>query len=386
MQEAFSLMDGHGPRTTRGAMLTAGHGEFATIASSDLSLAETATRYEDLLAEHPDWKFPNTKPPGQLLFYMLTQRISNWVRPVDTPEARLVRMASFATIFWPLLAALAVVPLFFLVRLHAPPRRAFLAAILFAFLPNFVLITMHLDQALYPLLFLTALWMADWAARREKPAVALCAGLTTAIAIFVSFSMLALIPLSLLLIAIGAMKPVGAKSGRPGIAVRSALAYLAGVVALTAAIGWALNYHVIHHYRHAMAAHAIWKGWTWSGARVFYSFVLNSVEFGVWIGLPIALMALDEVLHSARRLKRRRFAHHDLLTFSIVAIFVMLALFGRTLGEVARLWIFMTPLACLLASRSLARRFPRRLKEVTLFVLMLQLIIILQIRKYMDFW
>ena len=98
------------------------------------------------------------------------------------------------------------------------------------------------------------------------------------------------------------------------------------------------------------------------------------------------LLLLDQVWHSTWRLMRRRFGFPDLLFVSIMLLFLMLQFFGRTLGEVARLWIFMIPMVSLAAGHVVARRFPARRKEMLVLLIALQMIITLHIRKYQDFW
>ena len=81
---------------------------------------------------------------------------------------------------------------------------------------------------------------------------------------------------------------------------------------------------------------ALWRGSVWWRA-------VNPLEFAVGLGLPAAALLLCRLRHDVRQ---RRF---DTLLWSWLAILTVLDLSGANQGEVARLWIFMMPLAIALA-------------------------------------
>lgn len=80
----------------------------------------------------------------------------------------------------------------------------------------------------------------------------------------------------------------------------------------------------------------LWRGSVWWRA-------VNPLEFAVGVGLPAATLLLFRICHDVRR---RQF---DALLWSWLAVLTLLDLSGANRGEVARLWIFMMPLAVALA-------------------------------------
>lgn len=81
---------------------------------------------------------------------------------------------------------------------------------------------------------------------------------------------------------------------------------------------------------------ALWRGSFWWRA-------VNPLEFAVGLGLPAAALLLFRIRHDVLL---RRF---DTLLWSWLAVLTLLDLSGANRGEVARLWIFMMPLAVALA-------------------------------------
>ena len=63
-----------------------GHAEFVVTASRDFSIEDVFRRYEVLVAQ-PHQRFSPSKPPGQLLLYMLFDRMAPSLDPIQIPES-----------------------------------------------------------------------------------------------------------------------------------------------------------------------------------------------------------------------------------------------------------------------------------------------------------
>jgi hypothetical protein len=165
-QHAFGLMEGRGLSGVRDRMLRAGHTSFARDAVKKMDLLEVARDYEELIERRELSRYPNsTKPPGQLLVYMLTERISRAFPQLGTNA--LLRMATLASLLYPFLTYLTVIPLYALSRLHLDGKAAYVPAVVFLCLPNVTLMSLHLDQCLYPLLFTSALALFSYGYRQQ---------------------------------------------------------------------------------------------------------------------------------------------------------------------------------------------------------------------------
>lgn len=62
------------------------------------------------------------------------------------------------------------------------------------------------------------------------------------------------------------------------------------------------------------------------------------------------------------------------------------ALTGHTKGEVARLWLFLVPVACILAADGLHRWFIHRRSAGLVWIAILQAGTMYVIKRFQDFW
>ncbi len=73
---------------------------------------------------------------------------------------------------------------------------------------------------------------------------------------------------------------------------------------------------------------------------------------------------------------------HSLL-FALVLLFLIFL--GKCRGEVVRLWLFMTPLLCVVVAQGITRRFPNNKARVLALVAALQFVTIVFIKVFQDF-
>jgi hypothetical protein len=245
----------------------------------------------------------------------------------------------------PTLSALTAWPLHRLALAWGlPPGAAALAVLLWLLTPARSLFTPSLDQAL-PLFLVGAAALV--AARR--PGWATVAGLLAAVACFLSYGCLAVLPwLGLLALASG--------SGERPWRERSSWVRV-GLLATGFLVPWALlalafGYSPWRDFRVAMAAHrgmavvtrsyAVWVGW-------------NLYDFALLLGpgvLFLALAALGWARGSSRPFRWGLWGFWGLL--------LLLDLSGSVRGEVGRIWLFFMPLACLFAAAGVSDGEDRR--------------------------
>lgn len=129
------------------------------------------------------------------------------------------------------------------------------------------------------------------------------------------------------------------------------------------------GYHVVEVWKLCLSKHAGFATvfhrsyWPWTA--------FNPVEFAIFCGLPAFVMALFAAVTDAVRWWRsRRLSAPDALVWTALGVAVALDLSGKNLGEVARLWMPLMPLAALAGAAALAA-FDRARGYVTGLLLVL---------------
>ena len=384
-QLGFGYMEGRGLDGLRDRIVNAGHAGFAVTAAGQPSLVRVAAHYESMVASGELRFYPNsTKPPGQLLFYMLTERLSRPFAGLLPPRfSPLDRLRYFASFFFPLVAALALLPLAWLARMLVPPESANRALVLLPFVPSFSLITLHLDQCLYPLITLTSIGLFLYGMQRRRTWALVLSGAVFYLALYVSFSLAAVAPL-LALVAFLLPEP-----GQPRPFWRR-LAYfglfVAGFILLLVGFALAFHYDPLVRYRNAMLLHSEWKQVSWSASEVVRFGLLDVVEFLFWTGMPLTVLFLLDQARSAVAVARGRPRPIDALAVALGVTLLLLAFAGRTVAETARLWLFLVPLVVLFAGHALSQSRLLRTRAGMLAVVFLQFLTIIAIKRFQDFW
>lgn len=385
IQMSLGFMEGRGLDGLRSRMVMTGHAEFAEIAAAEGDLLKVVTRYEELCRDNESVRYANTKPPGQLLFYMLTQKISNLLAPQSTPADRFIRLVTFASYAYPLLSYLVIIPMLYFCRLFMEGKHAILPSILYLFVPSVTLVTLHLDQVLYPALSMLCLCFIAYASHKRSLALALLSGAVAYLALFVSFSLLPMIPLALIVASICVCRSHEKENRLRGYGKMLA-GFVAGLLVLLVMFKLLLNYDPLLQFQNVMSFHEAWKAWEPGTKNTVLFAFLNYVEYACWVGLPIATVYLANAGRAVKETATRQINAMNLLSLSVVVVLVFLGLFGRTKGEVGRLWIFMAPLVCVFVCHELAHRFKDKLPWAFGLLLTMQLITTLAIKRYQDFW
>jgi hypothetical protein len=387
IQVGVSWLEGRGAAALADPILLSGHGDFARAAVREPSLLEVARRYESRLAADPEmvWgDYARSKPPGYLLFYMATQRLSVLVAAPSTEQAARARFSAFASIAWALLSCLSVLPLYAFARLFLAPRSAELACLLWGVVPAFQLITGHLDQVLLPSLALCCLAVVGAAARRASVSLAAGGGALCVLANFVSFSLLPVWPLALAVAVACLWHP--ALRPAPRRLAGLVAAFAAGVVVTQSALALWLDYDVLDRLQRSLALHARGKQYDPSPHYRVYASLLDLLELGYWWGAPLMLAWGASFSDALTRALTRRLGEVDVFVLGMLVVLLGLLVFGRTLAEVARLWLFLAPLACVAVSEQITRRFASRPYEVALGMLILQLGTLLLLKQTCDLY
>ncbi len=394
IQHAFGLMEGRGINGIRDRMLHTGHAEFAKEAIRQKSMLYVARNYQHLIETGQLAFYPNaTKPPGQLLIYILTERMSRlFIWSNQTP---LLRMATFASFLYPLLTYLTIIPLFFISKLYLTQKETFIPLLIFITLPNVTLISLHLDQCLFPLLFTVALALFLCGFEKDRPLFFLFSGIMTSISIFISFSMTALLPLMALILLIEYIKKKDTDLSKHEeetnnhlvhISIKALLYWVSGFLLFQLAVYIFFNYNFIQNYNFAVTMHKAWKIKAWSPQLFFYIGFLNIFEFAVWTSIPLFGLAITCMIKSGYRFNR--LGKGEIIGFSFLILFLALAFFGKTVAETARLWIFLTPMLAMLGTMEITNHsYVRSSKwQIVTIIITIQVLGTLFTKRWQDFF
>ena len=379
LQLSLSLLEGRGMGRLSATLLDPhyGHSEFVVLGAEPIPLLALARDYERISTSVPRYVYARSKPPGQLLFYAACDRVMRGLgleRPLEAvarrahfhERGRLTAIGVFDTLLFLLVSALPFGLLPAVARdlaRWASPEAARVpdleTALVAMLMPCLLLVTMHLDQVLYPLLVVLAI-AGVARALPDRPRWAAASGVACALGAYVSFSLLATLGVLGLLLLTHMAWGAG---GRPRLAARGkevlrvARWGLLGAAATLLLLGAGLGFDPFPAFARAVAHNAAWQGSPGLVGPVRTAH--NLVELAIWIGWPAAFLLGWQWLRAARRW--RRLTPLEGFTLLYPVFLVLVSTFGHTRSEIARLWI---PLAVPLAfplGAEVARWFPRRL-------------------------
>jgi hypothetical protein len=338
-------------------------------------------RYPELMPTFP--VHPQRYPPGLPLLFFLARRplealpglsdaIGFHLRLYQCHDLNLMRLpnATIATaalqMALPLLSGLIVFPLYGLARRIGGPRSAILAAALYPLVPSFAMWSGRWDQ-FYPVLTVTAWYLFHIGLTESRRFVLLAAGLVLSCASLLSFGLLAvLLPMGVwTLFWLLAQR----KDRHWGQLLVDGLVFGAGLVSLWVlyqlffGTGFADIWWVSMSYHLGLA-----RGyWTWVGYHLY--------DFFSFLGLPLAFLFLVALVLAARRIPTWRERRLHAFPLAVGFGLLLLDLSGTARGEVARVWLFLTPFATLVAACGLAWLYRRRHLALIAFLLAAQLLV-----------
>ncbi|MCJ7625303.1 MAG: hypothetical protein MUO76_17535 [Anaerolineaceae bacterium] len=279
---------------------------------------------------------------------MVTQRISNLIDPVETPEEKLDRSIAFISYVFPLLALVVLVLTFYAARTLLGEEDAILPLMLYIVFPNFILIPLELDQVLMPLIFMAGICATLKTMRARSFLWAVITGVILYVSIFISFSLLPLLGFSLLWLGIDYLQRRKDMTFRD--LLRLVLGVGVGMLVLFVLLRVFLDYDPYLRYTRALAVHREVKEYAVEGSQIFEALRVNNAEFFTWIGIPALLLLLSRVVKMGALFVRRQAGRVDGMLLAFLLTYAALNLVGQTRSEVGRLWMFLlAPISIFLA-------------------------------------
>ena len=277
-----------------------------------------------------------------------------------------------------LLAALAVLPTYFLARRFWGERDAVIAAAFMVLLPGMSLFSPKFDTML-PLFSVGFFYLVISASDSRRGWAALLAGLIFYVSMLFTFAVLVL-PLFLLIYwLLGRWRGGWAKLPRSQAALYLGLGLLGFLIPLVL-LSIFLNYNsivtwiAVYHQHAATYTIKKWTYWKW----VLY----NPFEFAVFMGIPISAFLLRRLIFQGKKfIKREAWRPEEAFLFSFILTILLLNFSGKSLSEVGRLWIFLMPFAIIIAVSGM--RLWNGKRGVFFFLLTLQFIQVIFMKLYL---
>ena len=380
LQFSFGYIEGQGIESLRLKYALTAHKSYAEHAADQPDLWEALTNYESHYSRDI---YLGTKPPGVLLIYALAQKASVSIFNPQNYNERFIALTTLIAWVFPLLAMGVLWPLTRIKQELDPADDDLLPALLFMVCPNVILIPLFLDQALYPLLFISCLLLWWHTLKYKSMAGACLTGLLIYLSLYFTFSMLPIIPLALAWLGIEVWREAGWRAPRRWLGVVAALSLglLGGYILLR----WGLNYDLLLRYTHAMEHHRAIKTFQIGLPFILQATWVNTIDIAAWSGFPLCVLFILSAFQSGIRIFKRHADQLDGLLLAFSATYLALNLFGQTRGEVGRIWLFMVPVFVLGAVRQLRHLVVNKQKWSLIFILV-QLITIFLTYQFQDFF
>jgi hypothetical protein len=384
LQFGFSFIEGKGFDSLKDRMIVDGHAEFASVATKIDDIGNVACHYEELADSNKIGVFPKSKPPGALIIYTILEKTANIFSANDTPQDKYERFISFAVFIFPLIAYLVLLPLYGIGREILPEKYANLPGLLYIFLPNINLVTMHLDQVLYPLLVAVTIWLMLSGIKNTSFQKIALAGILLYVSLYISFSLTIMFPLLLILIAIFSFY-YNNREQKSLYLITYYVVFLLGFFATALIMKLVTDYDIILRFSKAIKFHADWKVWEPSVKWVTFYAGLNIIEISVWSGIAFAYIFYMGIYRAGMNMFRKNIDLISVISVVFSALVLLQAFVGYTKGETARLWVFLLPIAVLVAANEINLRFKNRPEFSIKLILLMQLITTLMIKVFQDF-
>lgn len=404
-QFALEFSEGKGVQVHIDKMLNSGHGEFVKCAVNYPDLFSTIYNYENLIEQNKLMRFPNSKPPGTLSAYIIMYKISNILIPTNNYEQKLYNTAIVSTYIFPIISLLLIIPVFLMINKRINQLTAIICSLLYISTPALNLIIMHLDIVLFPLLFVSSIGLFYSAVLRKSKFLMLVSGIFNYLIIFVSFSLMPVFVFSALIFGCLYLKYITDKSSNSkndilGLSIQVTF-YFIGLGLMYILFSQFLNYNIILRYYRAMEYHFAWNHWVNAPKYILYFAWFNTMEYLCGIGIALSYFFAFSISNYAKRINRvknivkanklkigRIFEVKDLVkitTSFILITYIILAFFGKTKAETARLWLFLTPFICLITADYIINHFKKDYKSAITIILILQLITTYILKFSQDF-
>lgn len=313
-------------------------------------------QYPDLMPTFP--VHPQRYPPGiPLLFYAsrfplsfagIGESVGTLLRPYQCTDLTLMRIpnallgTAVLQMLLPLFSAFVIFPLFGLARRTLNWQTAVWAVALYPLVPSFAMWAGRWDQ-FFPLLAVAAWYLLVVGLTQNRILFLFASGLVLSCATFLSFGLVIMLaPMgiwALLWLYQHRVNQTWQQIIVNGLVFVVGLIFLWGVVQFLFGTGFFDVWRVSMGYHLGLTR----SYWTWLGYHLY--------DFGIFLGVPLALLCLFAFFYALLTIRRNMAAFPIAYGLGVI----LLNLSGTARGEVARVWIFLTPFAVICAVWAVTR-------------------------------
>ncbi|MCP5095229.1 MAG: hypothetical protein GY943_06735 [Chloroflexi bacterium] len=327
-----------------------------TVGSTIQDVQSYLGNYPALMPTFP--VHPQRYPPGLALsFFGLRQLLEKWpvlsdaigfaLRPYQCQDLSLMGLpnATLATAVLqmglPFIMGLIVFPLYGLSKRTIGEKGARFSVVLYPIIPSFVLWAGRWDQ-FYPLLMVLCWYLLCVGLQDKRPFFSFLAGVILSIATMLSFGVIAILAPMGLWVLFWWWRERGE---RPFTTLVSyGLLFFAGLLSL-----W-----LVYEVAFGIGFREIWQvsmGYHLGLARNYQTWLFYHLyDFGIFLSIPVVLLLIVAGWRSFTRFSMKAAA----LPLAFVLGLLLLDLSGTSQGEVARVWLFLTPFAVMTAAWGLS--------------------------------
>ncbi len=291
-------------------------------------------------------------------FERLQENAARSATPVEPGDASVLWWAALLT---QLAALLTLLPLYGLLRCVLPPQTSWRAVVFWPLIPA-VTVFLPKSDIIYPLLATMYLWLWMQGLIRRQTAWGLAAGIVLFAGMNLSLAFLPVVLLSVAIAAVGLLQKQSAEGGPDWSRLRSPVAAGLGfgLCVLLAWLIWDIPLPSVWLWN--LKNHA---GFYEEYSRTYWAWLLvNPIELTVALGVPVSLAAGVRLVDCWNEFRQKSSAEKspwqtflaDCWTVErssvwlIPAIWGLLWLSGKNMGEAARLWVIFMPWAIFLAA------------------------------------
>lgn len=376
LQVGFGFIEREGIETLRLRYVQRGRPIYSYVVSDDDFSLNTIIEYENNYGK--DY-FLGRKPPGYLLFHAVTNLVVNPSPLNFDVDERFDRLTTVMAYAYPLISLL-VIPIFLaLSALFFTKKDAILPSLVLIFSPNFVLLTLQLDQVLFPLLFVLGLYYGLKTMERSSFVLSVILGFYLFIVIYFSFTLL---PLLVILPVWHILWFLVFERGRSWkeMALRL-LAWSIGFIFAYLVFRYVFHYDVITRFLGTLSANRSNQATPTSVLAQVKAIQLNIAELSVWITFPACLLVTIQVFAIGSAFVQGKPSRLDILLISFGVMCLVIVPFGPSRGEVARLGLFMMPIIALIIAKGIRWLIPKN-NNIVIGFITLQMITTLLILKF----
>jgi hypothetical protein len=372
----FAAMEGDPYQVLFDKRYISGHRNYIALAARKEGGQEFLFDYDSALGHD---RFYATKPPGVYMLYRGLLSLGSLVFPSETYEQKYDAINHTSMLLLPILALGTT---FFVEKLTerlTSIKPANLPGFILLVTPNFLLLSVTIDQSIIPFLYTSGLLLGILAIKKDHFWFSVAFGIYLYIGLYFSFSLLPLILLFGLWIVFEWARDWNRYNY--STLAKFAISSLLGFMILFILFLVLFNYSPIDRYQAAITIHEIQRPQPTTITAYLNMYLLNNVEMATWVGLPLAFSAIIAIFSSSLNIFGGKWTSIDSMAIAFAGTYFFVNHFSNTLSEVGRLWIFFVPIICIFTADFIQQRLQK--KPFVIIYLILQLMTVFFIVRHL---